>query len=350
MKGASVPVLFLFFFLFSSPVFSTTIHVPSDYPTIQDAINNSVDGDTILVSPGTYFENIYFIGKNVTVQSTDGPDLTIIDGSQLDTTVTFQNGESSGAVLEGFTITNGRPMSGNGGGIKCSGAHPTIKNNVIKGNPSQNGAGIYLYHSSPDIHNNLIIGNYASSYGGGIYCDHSSSPQISCTTIAVNSAPTGGGLYAYDYSHPKAINSIIWDNCGGGVTCEWYSSAEIKYTDIQGGWSDIGDIDEDPLFYDPDNKDFHLKQDPCQPGVFNPCKDAGKGTAFENKVDALWTRTDGVPDTGKVDMGFHYNSPGAQGGDTIEVPKDFQKIQDAIDAATTGDTVCAADAPLLLKD
>ena len=57
----------------------TTIRVPLDYPTIQSAINASANGDTVLVAPGTYAENINFSGKAITVTSEGGPEVTLID-------------------------------------------------------------------------------------------------------------------------------------------------------------------------------------------------------------------------------------------------------------------------------
>ena len=66
-----------------------TIHVPADQPTIQAAINAASNGDTVLVSPGTYFENINFIGKAITVKSASGPAVTIIDGSNSGPVATF---------------------------------------------------------------------------------------------------------------------------------------------------------------------------------------------------------------------------------------------------------------------
>ena len=88
-----------------------TIIVPDDYPTIQDAIDHAQSSDTVLVSPGTYVENIDFNGKDIVVSShfllTGNPSFishTVIDGDTAHT-VTFANGEDALAVLCGFTIS-----------------------------------------------------------------------------------------------------------------------------------------------------------------------------------------------------------------------------------------------------
>jgi hypothetical protein len=93
---------------------------PSGYPytLIQAGINAAVDGDTVLVHDGTYFENITFSGKAITVKSVNGAASTIIDANASGSVVTFSSGEGSGSVLDGFTILNG---NGNwGGGFAAS--------------------------------------------------------------------------------------------------------------------------------------------------------------------------------------------------------------------------------------
>src|SRR5215471_1863564 len=118
----------------------TTIHVPADVPSIPQAIDQAHDGDTILVSPGTYFGNFTFQGKAITVASTDGPVVTILDPQNVTSGVMFLNGEGPQSVLRGFTITHGASAS-EGAGIFISGASPTIENNVITGNHACEGIG-----------------------------------------------------------------------------------------------------------------------------------------------------------------------------------------------------------------
>ena len=119
------------------------IQVPLVIPDIQDAIDFSGSGDSIIVSAGTYMGTINFSGKNVILVAAEGPSSTILDGNGVGPVVTIANGETAAAVLDGFTITGGS---------------------------AQKGAGIYIdLSSSPTLKNLVITGNTGSSYGGGVY-------------------------------------------------------------------------------------------------------------------------------------------------------------------------------------
>ena len=79
-----------------------------DAPTIQAGIDSSAVGDTVLVGAGTYNEVIDFLGKDIVVKSSAGPEQTVIDGSGAGRYVVFvTSSESRGAVLDGFTVTGG---------------------------------------------------------------------------------------------------------------------------------------------------------------------------------------------------------------------------------------------------
>ncbi|MCH7839571.1 MAG: hypothetical protein IID38_04980, partial [Planctomycetes bacterium] len=102
---------------------AATLNVPSaQYPTIQDGINAASNGDEVIVAPGTYNETINFDGKAIILRSSNGADVTTIDGAGLNTSVvTCSSGEGPDTVLQGFTITGGMgvimPSSYAGGGM-----------------------------------------------------------------------------------------------------------------------------------------------------------------------------------------------------------------------------------------
>jgi len=182
--------------------FSQIINIPNDQPTIQEGINVSNDGDTVLVAEGNYDENINFLGKAITVASRfiideneSHIDSTIIDGSQFTnpdsaSVVTFCSGEDTTSIIKGFTIQGGGGMVNtywgyrSGGGINCweSGAkiiHNKIINNQIS-DPSLNvgGAGIgtgmvdgdhWVIIKNNVISNNSSFANAESAFGGGVY-------------------------------------------------------------------------------------------------------------------------------------------------------------------------------------
>lgn len=209
---------------------ANTIHVPADSATIQAAIYGTFDGDTVLVANGTYFENIDFLGKAIIVKSEEGPKVTIIDGSQPSSpnegsVVFFWNDEGSESVLDGFTLINGTGYSPtgwftDGGGIYCSHASPTIKNNIITSNSvSGEGGGISITGaSSPTISNNTISENQSDSYGGGIYIycyEYDISPIITNNYIYGNMASSGAGICSLG-STTMISNNIIIGNSGLG--------------------------------------------------------------------------------------------------------------------------------------
>ncbi|MCK4358089.1 MAG: right-handed parallel beta-helix repeat-containing protein [Candidatus Cloacimonetes bacterium] len=238
--------------LFSSYAMGNIINVPDDQPTIQAGINTSVDGDTILVQPGTYVENINYNGKNIVVGSlflitgdTTYISQTIIDGNQNWKVVKFNSGEDSTASLTGFTITNG-----GGGGIYCHYSSPKLENLIIRDNTGTWGVGIYCRNSSSILLNIMISDNTGFddpavgiySCGGGIYIFDNSNPTLMNVTISRNYGYCGGGIYCENYSNPKLFNILISENIthyGGGICCS-NSHPDMVNVTITGNSANFG--------------------------------------------------------------------------------------------------------------
>ena len=303
------------------------LHVPSEYGTIQTAIDLAREGDTVLVAEGTYNENISFGGKNIILTSTDPEEpnvvsATIIDGGSVDSVVRFNGTESSDCKLLGFTITNGYgPGDDDGGGISGAGNSATVANCSIKDNIAQkHGGGIRDVNGLIDrciitgnstveknggglcgcdgtISNCLIYNNTATLNGGGmVMCN---GDIVNCT-IADNAAGVSGGGIVWCGS-ATITNCIIWGN-----NLEQIDGGSPTYSCIQ-DWSagGTGNIDSNPLFVDPNGLDgiMGTKDDNLRLSAGSPCIDAGENSV----VDPNGSDLDGNPRVvhGTVDMGAY---------------------------------------------
>ena len=244
-----------------------TIRVPEDYPTIQDGIGAALSGDTVLVSPGTYYENIDFLGKGIVVTSVRGPDSTVIDGCGLGSVVTAATGEPVGTEISGFTIRNGNNEIKYGGGVFCgSSSCINVINNVIEYNYARYGGGVGVKGSSAIVSMNIFQSNDADNYGGGVYgigarvrinknhLLNSNKEGIYCIDsdasiignyISGNGVEcySGGGIYIYDSKKSRVIsNIIIWNEAYKSGGCYFVSADSIFFennlvsfnTDYQG--------------------------------------------------------------------------------------------------------------------
>ena len=134
------------------------------YTTISEALELAGTGDTITVLPGTYIENIDLHGANIVIESTDGPEVTIIDGNDVAAVVRMYGQET--ATIRGFTLQNGNSVIG--AGVLCNGA-PFIENCILRDNVSQLGAGVYHLENGtagPTVSDSLFCSNKGTDIHG----------------------------------------------------------------------------------------------------------------------------------------------------------------------------------------
>ena len=218
---------------------------------IQDSINVSCAGDTVLVHNGIYYvRDIDSLGitmkDSVVLMSSGGAESCTLSGLNSTATDTayhviycsFGDSSSHAAIIQDFTIM----LSYEGSGIYCESSSPIIQNNIITNNDRKgiyfsisssivkyntitNNQlwGIFCANSSPTIISNTITDNLSS----GVWCDNLSSPLIQYNVITHNGSPTslGGGIY-YNGSPFIEHNIISYNRAeiGGGICC-WHRQA-----------------------------------------------------------------------------------------------------------------------------
>ena len=188
-----------------------TLHVPSEYPTIQAAIDAAVNGDVVEVADGTYAgegnKNLDFGGKAITVRGASGdPALCIIDCEDSGRGFDFHSGEGPDSIVEALTITNGL-VSYEGGGIYCAESSPTFVDCTVRENTVSSsygrGGGVYCTENADAVFNDCVFtensvpeGNPGSGGGGGgaIYSDGADLTLTNCTFTANWARLSGGAM------------------------------------------------------------------------------------------------------------------------------------------------------------
>ena len=339
-----------------------TMHlVPSEYTTIQLAIDAAVNGDTIYVSNGTYFENINYNNKDLYLLG-ENREGTIIDGNQNGSVVTMDGN----SVIDGFTIQNGESVQG--GGIKIditNAGNPTITmiNLIIencRGIGDIDGGGIYirntfgncllkdvifnnnygrkggaLAHNSGNLNvENCQFTNNEGTENGSAIAIYSNANinvknslfkgnfgfqtiwlqagnlQIENSTIVNNT--TAELIYIFEsdsLNFPdfdlRIDNSILYSNLLNQISTNWnhIDSVEVNYSNIKNGWLGNSNITSTPQFADSANGDYTLV--PGSPGL-----DAGNPDLNGNGIPWQNDPEDQDPDGTRMDIGYGYAAQG----------------------------------------
>jgi len=245
------------------------------YNSINVAVSEARDGDTIIVNPGTYNETIS-MKSGVKIYGA-GAEVTVISGDGSGPVVTASGVEIMGnAVISGFTITGGN--ADHGAGIYIHNASPTVENNIVTANSATFfGGGICIEGGLPTIRNNVIVSNSAAVFGGGMYVANGSPAIINNTIIGNSAAISGGGIFNLRGS-PIIGNNIIANNTAfssGGI----HNHDGSPISDYNNVWGNIPDdyynltpgahdIHQDPLLDNPSGGNYRLL-------TSSPCIDAG---------------------------------------------------------------------------
>ncbi len=372
----------------SRPMICFNLTQDKAYRSIQSAIDDAIDGDTIELLPicysgeGSY--NLDLGGKSITVQSLNPDDPNVVAATIIDCGGTrnnpnrafiFDSGEEPNSVVSGITIKNGYGLLSEGyyagSAIFCSNSSPTISKCVFKNNGAleQNvdGGAIACYNNANPIISHCIFEDNAAEFSGAISC-WASSPEITNCLFFDNSADWGEVIYFYeaadativnctmtqnispdgDYvlfvngSDPVFINNIIWNNSVGlgsptGIVCYEGAQPVFKYCDIMNsngsgvswptsiGVDGGGNIDVDPNFVNTSINDYRLEN-------YSSCLEVGDPNTVYCEYDLDGTsRFRG----NRTDMGTYEFS----GVFNVNDVKWFYTIQAAIDDPniSTGD-------------
>ncbi|MFO8144867.1 MAG: right-handed parallel beta-helix repeat-containing protein [Candidatus Syntrophosphaera sp.] len=178
-----------------------------DYTVIQTAIDAANPGDTVLVYPGRYFENLTIQSNDITLMSLEGTtgdpafiDSTIIDGNRSDRCIRVMQ---EGIVVRGFSLTRGLANT-SGGGILISVSETTVYNCKIFDNEAAFGGGVTIHDASVNLAGVEIYTNYALHQGGGLYSATPNNDQalinfdpINRCSIYSNRAGEGQDIYIH---------------------------------------------------------------------------------------------------------------------------------------------------------
>ncbi|MFO0829194.1 MAG: right-handed parallel beta-helix repeat-containing protein [Phycisphaerales bacterium] len=215
--------------------------VPQQYNTISGAILAAHDGDTILVSPGTYIDHLQLNGKRVSIVGASDGDV-VIDGSFIAGTIlTISGGQGPETLIKGITFRSGvgsplpqAPQFIVAGALLVNEASPRIENCTFESNTAQFGGGIYARKSAATLKSCNFYGNLATQDGGGLQGLNSALSITDCT-FGGNRADVHGGATHFSTSSPPLGDTII-HGCtftsnqasdGGALTC-WAGDALAK--------------------------------------------------------------------------------------------------------------------------
>jgi hypothetical protein len=255
-RSAVVSVVLILLFLSGASARSwrITSDGTGDAPTIQAGIDSAGAGDTVLVMPGVYSENLV-IKDAVVLKSSDGRDSTSVKPAMPDAPLVRCDSLGSGIVIEGFTFRDAHSVTGNAGILGQDSWLEITANRFTNNYSAGNGGAIALYGGGGMISGNVFEADTAGTgggttsgnifeadsiqgyWGGAIHCADNASPSIEGNTFQDCRAACGGAIScAYGASPWIGYNHIVSNEAGwgGGIFCRYDASPIIKANLIEG--------------------------------------------------------------------------------------------------------------------
>ncbi|MDA1264575.1 MAG: right-handed parallel beta-helix repeat-containing protein [Planctomycetota bacterium] len=332
--------------LAASATANDTLLVPSQYSTIQAAVDAAVDGDVVRVASGVYMgdgnRNIDLGLKELVIESEAGPEKTIIrcKGSLGNPQRGFliEGGQSNATVIDGFTIRGGATEIGavadpfNGGGMRILNSSPIIRNcHLIDNIAACWGGAMFIGHSgSPVIENCLFKDNVSNDGGGGIFSWGTERVVVrGCVFVGNDGVPFAGAILhwgadrmlienctitgntaswssAIDVWPADVRNTIIWGNtntAGGGSPMQGSDESTFSHCCVEGdltfpGWDHGGNLYQNPML---GGDGWHLlSSSPCKqaaspntivaPGAVDMDGEPREMSRLDIGADEYWSR------------------------------------------------------------
>ena len=265
------------------------VMVPADFPSIQSAIDASVNGWVIRVAPGIYAERIALGNRQIVVEAANGAAATIIDGSGIPgsvvTMIAPEGNALPGPILRGFTIRGGTigtqlPPTTNfvGGGLYAAFSRGMVQDCRFESNSAPFGGGAYLYRCHMTLDGCTFEANDAGSIGGGVLVFRGASTLEDCQIIDNFAVAQSGGVHVVG-GDSSLVRTAIRGNesltVGGGLGVY----PEVGVPDGEDGTATIV-------------SDCVIEE--------NSCKEAGGGLWVRSGFDTVYldgtTICDNVPD------------------------------------------------------
>jgi hypothetical protein len=196
--------------------------------------------------------------------------------------------------LSTSTIKENTTSRSQGAGLYNDRSTVDISKCYILNNTAQNsnGGGMHNEESTTTLTNCVVVGNGANNEGGAMKNVDSSTVTIINSTFTANTATTGGALFNQRNSSPTITNCIMWGNGTEIHNADSNCVPVVTYSDVEGGYTGVGNIDADPLFVNAPTD--------VSPVVGSPCIDSGTTTSVSDDIVHV-----ARPQGGAYDMGAY---------------------------------------------